>query len=289
MWIIWLYGSIAVLIISLAGLSVIILLPKLQNDHQSNLSQIFVGLAVGTLSADALLHLLPHAFSSQLNHDHPDNETLLKHQEYQTESNGHSHANSVWYGLLALVGIIGFLFFERLTIIFNDLFNQPDQTIDEPTAAKCSTTSAEFLPPDLQSLNNHHHQHEMKELQETIDELVVVSNNTSIAVLCHELPHELGDFTIIIRSGMPLRNAVYWNIVASITCWFGMCLGIFLGSMKDAWLSALIGGTFLYISLVDMVPELDSCPHLPSKSRAIKLTVQMIGISIGIAIMLLIS
>ena len=60
MWIIWLYGTAAVLTISLAGLAVIILLPKLQTDHQSNLSQIFVGLAVGTLCADALLHLLPH-------------------------------------------------------------------------------------------------------------------------------------------------------------------------------------------------------------------------------------
>lgn len=269
-----------------------------------------------------------------------------------------------------------------MTIIFNDLINQPDEKIEETAAAKCSATNSEFLPPDLQKLNNHHHEHEMKELHEKIDVIKAENNlevhdechrstisypkpngdgyihiashhhhhhhrahrgpsaafmvlmgdivhnlfdglaigvafagmgisggkqpskifyqffvsflfglgiSTSIAVLCHELPHELGDFTIIIRSGMPLRNAVYWNIVASITCWFGMCIGIFLGSIKDAWLSALVGGTFLYISLVDMVPELDSCPHLPSKSRAVKLTVQMIGIAIGIAIMLLIS
>ena len=59
--------------------------------------------------------------------------------------------------------------------------------------------------------------------------------------------------------------------------------------MQDAWLSALIAGTFLYISLVDMVPELDSCPHLPSKNRAIKLTVQLVGITVGVGIMLVIS
>lgn len=88
---------------------------------------------------------------------------------------------------------------------------------------------------------------------------------------------------------MSLRNAVYWNIVASLICWVGMALGIFLGTMQHAWLSACVAGTFLYISLVDMVPELDSCPHLPSKSRAVKLTVQIIGIIIGISIMLVIS
>lgn len=113
--------------------------------------------------------------------------------------------------------------------------------------------------------------------------------STSIAVLCHEIPHELGDFTIIIRSGMKLKRAIFWNILASIICWIGFFLGVFLGRIKDAWLSALIAGTFLYISLVDMIPELDSCPHLPSRSRAVKLTIQMLGIILGIGIMLIIS
>lgn len=58
--IIWIYGTISVLIISLVGLLIVVFLPFLQHDHQSNLSQIFVGLAIGTLTSDALLHLLPH-------------------------------------------------------------------------------------------------------------------------------------------------------------------------------------------------------------------------------------
>lgn len=88
---------------------------------------------------------------------------------------------------------------------------------------------------------------------------------------------------------MKLKRAVFWNIGASVICWVGMAIGIFLGRIQHAWLSAVIAGTFLYISLVDMVPELDSCPHLPSKSRAVKLTVQLVGILVGVAIMLLIS
>ena len=88
---------------------------------------------------------------------------------------------------------------------------------------------------------------------------------------------------------MTLRSAIFWNIAASVICWFGMALGIVLGEVNEAWLGALIAGTFLYISLVDMVPELDSCPHLPSKNRAIKLTVQVVGITVGVLIMLVIS
>lgn len=148
------------------------------------------------------------AFSSQLDHDdHSDNETSsIQHlSEYHTESISHNHVNSVWYGLLALGGIIGFLFFERLTIIFNDLFNQPDQTIDETTAAKCSTTNAEFLSPDLQKLNNHHHQHEMKELHETIDVLrKKTDNNLQVHDECHRstisYPKPNGDGYIHIAS-----------------------------------------------------------------------------------------
>ena len=57
---VWIYGTTSVLIISLIGLVIVIFIPFLQHDPQSNLSQLFVGLAIGTLTSDALLHLLPH-------------------------------------------------------------------------------------------------------------------------------------------------------------------------------------------------------------------------------------
>lgn len=60
MLILWVYGTVSVLIISLVGLAIVVFLPFIQHDHQSNISQLFVGLAVGTLTSDALLHLLPH-------------------------------------------------------------------------------------------------------------------------------------------------------------------------------------------------------------------------------------
>ena len=120
-------------------------------------------------------------------------------------------------------------------------------------------------------------------------ELFSIGISTSLAVLFHELPHELGDFAIVLRTGMRLRTALLWNLLASFMCWVGMSTGLFLGSFQDAWLSALVAGTFLYISLVDMVPELDACTHLPVKNRGAKLVVQVSGIGIGVGIMLAIS
>ena len=56
----WILASCSVLVISVVGALVVLIVPFLQHDHQSNVSQLFVGLAMGTLTSDALLHLLPH-------------------------------------------------------------------------------------------------------------------------------------------------------------------------------------------------------------------------------------
>ena len=37
--------------------------------------------------------------------------------------------------------------------------------------------------------------------------------STSIAVLCHELPHEVGDFAMLLKAGMSVKQAVCYNIL----------------------------------------------------------------------------
>ncbi|KAF6039119.1 hypothetical protein EB796_002556 [Bugula neritina] len=81
--------------------------------------------------------------------------------------------------------------------------------------------------------------------------------STSIAVLFHELPHELGDFAILLKSGMSVKQALACNLFSSSLQLLGSVIGLAIGSSSlensTEWLFAFAGGIFLYVGLVDMV------------------------------------
>jgi zinc transporter ZupT len=82
-----------------------------------------------------------------------------------------------------------------------------------------------------------------------------VGLGTSIAVLCHELPHEIGDFAVLRRAGVSLKKALVFNAVSGVMCMFGVLVGLLIGEFPKftSFTFSFIAGTFLYISLVDMV------------------------------------
>ncbi|XP_034241906.1 zinc transporter foi [Thrips palmi] len=114
--------------------------------------------------------------------------------------------------------------------------------------------------------------------------------STAVAVFCHELPHELGDFAVLLKAGMSAKQAVFYNLLSSVLCFFGMCLGIFLGNTETAsqWIFAGAAGMFLYIALVDMIPEL-STSHTMEGGSVCQCLLQLVGLMTGIGIMLLIA
>jgi len=121
--------------------------------------------------------------------------------------------------------------------------------------------------------------------------------STSVAVLCHELPHEIGDFAMLLKAGMTIKQAVFYNILSSILAFIGMVVGLFLGTMENfsPWMFTATGGVFLYVALVDMMPELSSGhAHPISKDKQheghwLEIFLQVLGMSCGVCIMLLIA
>ena len=119
--------------------------------------------------------------------------------------------------------------------------------------------------------------------------------STSLAICCEELPHELGDFAILLNSGMSYKQAMLGNFGSACLCYVGLIVGLILGYKTSAvhYIYGIAGGMFLYISLVDMLPESIQMIRVlagKSKKRGFKmLFVQNFFILIGMGAMLLLS
>lgn len=112
--------------------------------------------------------------------------------------------------------------------------------------------------------------------------------STSIAIFCHELPHELGDFAILIRNGMTVKQAVTYNITSAFLAYLGLIAGILAGESAFGrhLILSITAGLFLYVSLVDMLPEL---MKVPKHSKVTTFIVQHLGLLTGVSVMLIIS
>ncbi|XP_057577878.1 metal cation symporter ZIP14 isoform X1 [Hippopotamus amphibius kiboko] len=116
--------------------------------------------------------------------------------------------------------------------------------------------------------------------------------STSVAILCEEFPHELGDFVILLNAGMSIQQALFFNFLSACCCYVGLAFGILAGSHFSAnWIFALAGGMFLYISLADMFPEMNEvCQEDERKgSILIPFVIQNLGLLTGFSIMLVLT
>ncbi|KAH9640609.1 hypothetical protein HF086_000553 [Spodoptera exigua] len=163
---------------------------------------------------------------------------------------------------------------------------------EEPTA-KDWLLKAESTPAVVEMNNIKHKEDGSKDLKDG-DSAAFASNiaggfSTAIAVLCHELPHELGDFAVLLKAGMSVRRAVAYNVLSSGLCLLGMVCGVLAGHAPSAtrWLFAAAAGMFLYIALVDMMPEL-STSH-SKEGTLCQCVLQLMGLATGIGIMLVIA
>jgi zinc and cadmium transporter len=82
---------------------------------------------------------------------------------------------------------------------------------------------------------------------------------TSLAVIAHEIPQELGDFVILLESGWTSKKAYWWNFISALTTIPGAVIGyLALQSIgpRVPFLLAIAASSFLYIATVDLAPIL---------------------------------
>ena len=107
---------------------------------------------------------------------------------------------------------------------------------------------------------------------------------TTLAVILHEIPQEIGDFAVLVHSGLSKKQAIALNFLSATLAIVGTIIAIVVASASESFLIVMVpltAGGFIYIAGTDLVPELHKELN-PSKSAA-----QLIAISVGIGLMLL--
>lgn len=130
---------------------------------------------------------------------------------------------------------------------------------------------------------------------------------TTMAVFFHEIPHEVGDFALLIQSGFSKRDAMGAQFVTAVGAFIGTFIGIWVNesgksvdgtaSSVGIWGTSLqwgdmllpfTAGTFLYVGTVAVIPELLETGS-DKRSELKKTAMQFAAMFVGAAIMLGIS
>jgi zinc and cadmium transporter len=82
---------------------------------------------------------------------------------------------------------------------------------------------------------------------------------TTVAIILHEIPQEMGDFGVLVHSGMTVRRALIFNFLSASVAMIGAIAVLLIGPNIEQVIEAMIpvtAGGFLYIAGSDLIPEL---------------------------------
>jgi len=111
---------------------------------------------------------------------------------------------------------------------------------------------------------------------------------TTIAVILHEVPQEIGDFGVLVHGGFSIKKAIFLNFITALTAVAGAVVVLIFGKLAEGstlFLVPFAAGNFIYIASTDLIPELHKETTI-SKS-IMQLGFFIMGISIMVAMLLL--
>ncbi|MBS3100163.1 ZIP family metal transporter [Candidatus Pacearchaeota archaeon] len=104
---------------------------------------------------------------------------------------------------------------------------------------------------------------------------------TTLAVIFHEIPQEIGDYGILLYAGFSKTKALLANFLTALTAFIGLIIVLLIGASSESFLMFLIpfaAGNFIYIACADLIPELHKDVKL--KNSIIQVMLFVLGILI---------
>jgi zinc and cadmium transporter len=105
---------------------------------------------------------------------------------------------------------------------------------------------------------------------------------TTLAVVIHEIPQEIGDFGVLLYAGYSKRKALFFNFLSALAAMVGAIIGIIFAEKSSIFsyivMPIAVGG-FLYIAGSDLIPEIHKQQEKRFSFR------NLAGIILGILIM----
>ena len=102
---------------------------------------------------------------------------------------------------------------------------------------------------------------------------------TTIAIIAHEIPHEIGNFAILLYGGFSKSKAVFYNFLSALTAVLGALAAYFYSTKiqnVNLFIGAFAVGGLIYIATTDLIPEIHKETEI--KKSAIQLTLMVVGI-----------
>ncbi|KAI1890162.1 hypothetical protein AGOR_G00170830 [Albula goreensis] len=306
-WVCSLLGSIMV---GLSGIFPLLVIPieagaALKTEAGCQRLKQLLSFAIGGLLGDVFLHLLPEAWA------------------YSCSLAG-SHQNHKSQGLWVILGMLSFLILEKM---FPDQDGADDSRTQYPSISTCTILNAQSSSGCAQTSNPLEQwlanniglstqkpkvapQQQTEKIKTSgylnllancIDNFThglavagsfLVSRKvgclTTFAILLHEIPHEVGDFAILLRAGFDRWSAAKMQLSTALGGVLGACFALCAQSPKGAenstaWILPFTSGGFLYIALVNVVPD------LLEETNPRHSVVQLLLLFCGIAVMALLS
>lgn len=111
---------------------------------------------------------------------------------------------------------------------------------------------------------------------------------TTLAVIFHEIPQEIGDFGVLLHGGFTKQKALLYNFLTALTAVVGALVGLILSFyIKNItqFLVPFAAGNFIYIAGSDLIPELHK--EIKLKNGLIQLLFFVLGILVMVGLLYL--